>query len=97
MWRLLILAIAIVLALLIAMGESGRWDLILRFIYQAPFGRNDPLFDKDIGFYLFSLPLYVALKNWLLWILLLATLTAGAIYFLNGDISFRSGLPARVM
>ena len=88
MWRLLILAVALVLALLIAMGESGRWDLILRFIYQAPFGRNDPLFDKDIGFYLFSLPLYVALKNWLLWILLLATLIAGAIYFVHGDISF---------
>ena len=88
MWRLLILAVAVVLALLIAMGESGRWDLILRFIYQAPFGRNDPLFDKDIGFYLFSLPLYVALKNWLLWILLLATLIAGAIYFVHGDISF---------
>ena len=77
MWRLLILAVALVLALLIAMGESGRWDLILRFIYQAPFGRNDPLFDKDIGFYIFSLPLYVALKNWLLWVLLLATLIAG--------------------
>jgi uncharacterized membrane protein (UPF0182 family) len=90
MWRLLILAVAVVLALLIAMGESGRWDLILRFIYQAPFGRNDPLFDKDIGFYIFSLPLYVALKNWLLWILLLATLIAGAIYFVHGDISFES-------
>jgi uncharacterized protein len=90
MWRLLILAVAVVLALLIAMGESGRWDLILRFIYQAPFGRNDPLFDKDIGFYIFSLPLYVALKNWLLWILLLATLIAGAIYFVHGDISFET-------
>src|SRR5271166_1244357 len=85
--RLLVLAIAIILGLLIALGEAGRWDLILRFIYQAPYGRNDPLFDKDIGFYLFSLPVYVALKNWLLWLLLLAGLIAGAIYFLHGDIS----------
>jgi uncharacterized protein len=87
LWRLLILALALVLGLLIAMGETGRWDLILRFVYQAPYGRNDPLFDKDIGFYLFSLPLYVAVKNWLLWILLLATLMAGSIYFLHDDIS----------
>ena len=86
-WRLLILAVALILGLLIAMGETGRWDLILRFIYQAPYGRNDPLFDKDIGFYLFSLPVYVALKNWLLWILLLASLMAGSIYFLHDDIS----------
>ena len=86
-WRLLILAVALVLGLLIAMGETGRWDLILRFLYQAPYGRNDPLFDKDIGFYLFSLPVYVAVKNWLLWILLLASLMAGSIYFLHDDIS----------
>ena len=68
----------------------GKWDLILRFVYQAPYGRNDPLFDKDIGFYLFSLPVYVALKNWLLWILLLGSLTAGSIYFVQDDISLDS-------
>ena len=87
LWRLLIFALAFVLGLLIAMGETGSWDLILRFVYQAPYGRNDPLFDKDIGFYLFSLPVYVAVKNWLLWILLLATLMTGSIYFLHDDIS----------
>jgi uncharacterized membrane protein (UPF0182 family) len=87
LWRLLIFALAFVLGLLIAMGETGSWDLILRFVYQAPYGGNDPLFDKDIGFYLFSLPVYVAVKNWLLWILLLATLMTGSIYFLHDDIS----------
>ena len=51
--------------------ETGNWDLILRFIYQVPYGQNDPLFGKDIGFYLFSLPAYVALKNWMLLMLLL--------------------------
>src|SRR5271166_4680619 len=86
-WRLIILAVAVILGLLIALGESSRWDLILRFIYQAPYGRNDPLFDKDIGFYLFSLPVYVAVKNWLMWLLVLAGLMAGAIYFAHGEIS----------
>jgi uncharacterized protein len=87
LWRLLIFALAFVLGLLIAMGETGSWDLILQFVYQSPYGGNDPLFDKDIGFYLFSLPVYVAVKNWLLWILLLATLMTGSIYFLHDDIS----------
>jgi uncharacterized protein len=86
-WRLLAVVVAVILGLLIALGETGRWDLILRFIYQTPYGRSDPLFDKDIGFYLFSLPVYVAIKNLLLWILLLAALMAGAIYFLHDDIS----------
>ena len=90
LWRLLILAVALVLGLLVAIGETGKWDLILRFVYQAPYGRNDPLFDKDIGFYLFSLPVYVALKNWLLWILLLGSLMAGSIYFVGDAISLDS-------
>ena len=89
-WRLIILAVAVVLGLLVAMGESGRWDLVLRFLYQAPYGRSDPLFEKDIGFYLFSLPFYVAVKNWMLWVLVLASLMAGSIYFLHDDISLDS-------
>jgi uncharacterized membrane protein (UPF0182 family) len=84
-WRLLILAVALVVGLLIAMGETGKWDLILRFIHQVPYGQNDPLFDKDIGFYLFSLPVYVALKNWMLLMLVLSTLMAGAVYFAHGQ------------
>ena len=55
-WRLLIAGAAAAFGMLIAVGETGNWDLILRFIYQVPYGQNDPLFDKDIGFYLFSLP-----------------------------------------
>jgi uncharacterized membrane protein (UPF0182 family) len=86
-WRLIIVAVALILGFLIAMGETGRWDLVLRFLYQAPYGQVDPLFSKDIGFYLFSLPILVALKNWLLWTLLLASLMAASIYFLHDDIS----------
>jgi uncharacterized protein len=85
-WRLLILAVSLVIGLLIAMGEIGQWDMILRFLYQVPYGQNDPQFDKDIGFYLFTLPVYVATKNWMLLILLLSTLAAGTVYFVFGEI-----------
>jgi uncharacterized protein len=53
----------------------------------VPYGQNDPQFDKDIGFYLFTLPVYVATKNWILLILLLSTLTAGAVYFVFSEIN----------
>jgi uncharacterized protein len=86
-WRLIILASGLVGGLLIAIGETGKWDLILRFIYQVPYGQNDPLFNKDIGFYLFSLPVYVALQNWMLLILFLSALLAGAVYFIHGEIN----------
>ena len=86
-WRLLTLIVALVFGLLIALGETGKWDLVLRFIHQMPYGQNDPLFDKDIGFYLFSLPAYIALKNWMLLILFLGSVMAGAVYFVHGGIN----------
>jgi uncharacterized protein len=86
-WRLIILAVAVVAGLLIALGETGEWGLILRFIYQVPYGQSDPQFDKDIGFYLFSLPFYIALKNWMLLILVLSALMAGMVYFARGQIN----------
>ena len=89
-WRLLILVAALVVALLIAMAQIGKWELVLRFIYQVPYGQNDPLFGKDIAFYLFSLPVYSALKNWVVLILLLSAIMAAAVYVLHGEINLDS-------
>jgi uncharacterized protein len=80
------LAVAALLGVLIAISESGSWALALRFIHQARYGLDDPLFEKDMGFYLFSLPAYVAIKNWALTILMTSALVAGAIYWAHGDI-----------
>jgi uncharacterized protein len=90
-WRLLIALVAVVLGALIAASESGNWDLVLRFIHQVPYGQRDPIYGKDIGFFLFSLPAYVALKNWMLLTMVLSTLVAGAVYFAHGDIVLDQG------
>jgi uncharacterized protein len=77
-----------ILAGLFAAVEVSNWEVFLRFIYQVPYGQNDPTFGKDIGFYLFSLPAYVAIKNGMIGTLILAALVAGAIYLIHGDIDF---------
>ena len=84
--RLLVALAAVVPGALIAAGEAGNWDLALRFIAQVPYGQNDPVFGADIGFYLFSLPAYVALRNWILITLFLSALVAGVVYWAHGDI-----------
>ena len=91
-WRLLIAVAAIVVSLFVAMAESGQWELVLRFIRQAPYGQNDPMFGRDIGFYLFSLPAYSAVKNWLMLLLLLCAAVAGAVYLLHGEINLDNRL-----
>ncbi|HUH83741.1 MAG TPA: UPF0182 family protein [Stellaceae bacterium] len=85
-WRLIIPAAAVVFGLLIAVGELSSWDVALRYLYQLPYGSSDPAFGRDVGFYLFSLPLYVALLDWLLLLLFFAAAFAVAVYWGRGDI-----------
>jgi uncharacterized membrane protein (UPF0182 family) len=99
-WSFVIAGGAGFLALLVAWGEVHNWGVFLRFRYQVPYGANDPLFDKDIGFYLFSLPAYVVIKNWMLLALFLSVLFAGAVYWVHGHIEYnaqrRSMSPAAI-
>ena len=90
-WRLLIAGVAIVLGALIAAVETRNWDVVLRFINQVPYGQRDPVYSNDIGFYLFSLPAYVALKDWMLLTLVLSAVVAGALYWVHGDIILDKG------
>jgi len=62
------------LALLVAAAEVGNWGAILQFFYHVPYGADDPLFNKDISFYLFVLPAYILVKNWMLLTLVLSAL-----------------------
>jgi uncharacterized protein len=87
-WPHVIVGSAALLGLFVAAGESGDWPTLLQYLYQTPYGANDPLYGKDIGFYLFSLPVYVQIKNWMMLTLILSALFAGAIYWLHGDIEY---------
>ncbi|WP_253075723.1 UPF0182 family protein [Bradyrhizobium sp. 155] len=88
------------LALLVAAAEVGNWGVLLRFVYQVPYGADDPLYNKDIGFYLFSLPAYILIKNWTMLALVLSALFAAVIYWVHGDIEYdshRRSMPSTVI
>ena len=87
-WPLVIAGGASFIAMLVGWGEIHNWGVFLRFLYQVLYGASDPLYDKDIGFYLFSLPAYVVIKNWMLLTLFLSALFVGAVYWVHGDIEY---------
>jgi uncharacterized protein len=92
-WRLLVVAVAALLALFAASGEASSWDTYLRAFYAAPFRRTDPVFGRDISFYVFTLPL---LEDWrdlfMLALFLMAAVTA-MIYWSRGALDFRDSPP----
>ncbi|MGY3617024.1 UPF0182 family membrane protein [Bradyrhizobium sp. USDA 10063] len=87
-WPRIVAGGAALLALLVASAEVSNWDVFLRFVYHVPYGADDPLYNKDIGFYLFSLPAYILIKNWMMLTIVLSALFAAAIYWVHGDIEY---------
>lgn len=63
-------------AFILGMGSLVFWNPVLLYIFQEPSPYHDPVFNKSISFYLFSLPLYTMLIKWLFSLLII---TAGAV------------------
>jgi uncharacterized membrane protein (UPF0182 family) len=80
----LLIALILILSLYVAAKGALRWDMVLRYFNQQPFGHMDPVFNKEIGFYIFSLPLYIYIQNGLSILFVLAVLITTAWYLKNG-------------
>ncbi len=85
----LITAAALFLAFVMGQAAASRWESFLRFIYRVPFGVADPIYDLDLGFYLFQLPVYQFLRGWLMPLVLIALLGAVILYVVNNLPSFQ--------
>ncbi len=66
----------------------GSWEIFLRFRHQVPFGESDPIFGRDIAFYVFTLPALDALSEWLTLIVVVSLVGSALIYTLHGAIDF---------
>lgn len=63
---------------------SASWEDWIRFRNAQPFGSADPLFHRDIGFYVFQYPFLAFAAGWLFGSLLLVSVVTGLVYFLSG-------------
>jgi uncharacterized membrane protein (UPF0182 family) len=56
--RRMLLPAALIIGLIAAPQAASNWELLPLFLNPVPFSLNDPLFDVDIGFYVFRLPMF---------------------------------------
>ena len=71
------------LSLIFGLVAQGNWEVMLRFFNGQPFGITDPVFDREVGFYVFSLPFIHLLRGWFLSALIITLLGSGGIYFIS--------------
>lgn len=84
-------AIAAFLSLLFALGVSSQWDTFLRFRYGGNFDIADPLFHKNVGFYIFRLPFYELIQSSVSYLTLIALAVAIVAYVAFGLLGIAPG------
>jgi uncharacterized membrane protein (UPF0182 family) len=77
------------LSMIFGLVAQGNWQVLLRFFNAQPFGITDPVFHKEIGFYMFSLPFLHLLRGWLLGALIIILLGSVAVYLLSYGVQRR--------
>lgn len=90
---ILLLIGALIVAILVGLQSGSNWDTWLKFANATSFNLTDPIFHLDIGFYVFKLPFWSFLYNWLFFTLIVTTLAVGFIYYTYGGIDFLANTP----
>jgi len=83
-----ILAAVLIVSFVIASRASAQWNMVLSYLNQQPFGAADPIFDRDIGFFVFSLPFLMFVREQLLILFLFAGLVTIIWYIKDGGVQF---------
>ena len=75
-----VLGATLFLAWVMGSLASAQWVRFLEFFNQQPFNLADPIFNRDVSFYIFSLPVYRFLQGWLVAALIFSLVASLAIY-----------------
>ncbi len=67
---------------------AADWEVSLKFFHATKFQIVDPIYQQDLGFYLFRLPLLDNLENWFLTLLIAGLILAVLVYIFKGILLF---------
>jgi uncharacterized membrane protein (UPF0182 family) len=77
---------SLVLAGLVGLEAATHWEQWLKYFNPTPFGATDPVFGRDIGFYVFQLPLLKYVYHWLFFALAAAVIASAALHYADESI-----------
>ena len=88
--RLLLVGVSLIFGVFAGVSATGKWRIFLLWNNRQDFGKADPYFHKDIGFYVFSLPWLHFLVDFAMTALFTALLLAAVVHYLYGGIRLQS-------
>ena len=79
----LVNGLGVLIAVVFASAASAQWEQILLFFKRQPFNIDDPIFNVDIGFYMFELPIYGFIQGWSMSLLVITLLGVAGLYLVE--------------
>jgi uncharacterized protein len=84
-WQLVYPVVAIAAGVICMQARpDDSWQLLLLWANRSDFGVDDPLFHRDVGYFVFSLPLYQQVARWWLETLAMASAATFGAYAAAG-------------
>ncbi len=83
--QFLLTAIAILSSPIFAFILFQHWPKVLQYLHPTLFNSTEPLFGRDISFYVFSLPVWELLELWLMGLCLYGFVAVTLTYLLSAD------------
>jgi uncharacterized membrane protein (UPF0182 family) len=82
------LAVCVVAAVIASVNASGKWFTVLLGLKGGLFGAADPIFDHDVGFYVFTVPALQFMHGLVFGALLVALALAAVMHLIMGGIEY---------
>lgn len=79
-----LVGVTVLAALMLAAHPAAEWETVLLFLNRVPFGETDPIFDRDFGFFVFTLPVLDLLRVWLLTTVITVGLIVAGFFYMTG-------------
>ena len=89
LYKYLLMIAVFAVSVIIGFTNSVNWELFLRFFNSSSFGVSDPIFNKDLSFYIFNYPVYTYIQKGLLAISVLCIIFTLFIIFINSAFAGR--------
>jgi uncharacterized protein len=80
------IVLAALIALMLGLPAASQWQDWLMFRHREAFSVGEPLFQANVGFYVFRLPFAQFVVSWAFGALVLVTIIVTAFHFINGSI-----------
>ncbi|MGH3664971.1 MAG: UPF0182 family protein, partial [Egibacteraceae bacterium] len=84
--RPLLAGVAVVLGLLSGLSMTSAWPTFLLWLNRQDFGQADPQFGRDLGFFVFALPLQSIIASWLFASLVITLVVTAIAHYVFGGI-----------